>query len=131
MRPVPAAIGAAVGGAVGVNLLLWLGGELAGGSFEFTQDGSTQRAAPVALVMLTALPLAAGMALAAALGRRSPRVLRVAQVLGSAAALATVARTFAADFDTASTVTLALGHVTVVVALVVGLQAVRARLHDP
>lgn len=128
MRPVPSAIGAAVVGAVGVNLLLWLGGVLAGGSFKFTQGGSTQRAAPVALVLLTAVPLAAGMALAAALGRRSPSIMRIGQVLGSAAALATVTRTFAADFDTASTVALTLGHVTVAVALIVGLEAVRARV---
>lgn len=128
MRSVPAAIGTAVVGAVGANLLLWLGGEVAGGSFEFTEGGSTRRAAPVALVLLTAVPLTAGMALAAVLGRRWPSILRIAQVIGSALALVTVTRTLAADLDAVSTATLTFGHVTVVVAVVLGLEAVRTHL---
>jgi hypothetical protein len=113
--------------AVLANLVLWLLGLVAGGSFEFTDDGEVVSAAPEGVVFLSAVPLAAGMGLAWLLSLQWIGVLRLAQVVGSVAAVATIAMTFATDFDTASTVSLSLAHLMLVPIILIGLELIRRR----
>lgn len=54
-------------------------------------------------------------------------MIRIAQVVGVIAPLGTIAMTIAADFDTASTVTLALMHVVIALVVPVGLEGMRRR----
>lgn len=124
----PSLIAAAVVAAVGINLVLWLAGVVAGGSFEFTDGDETFSAAPGGVVLFTAVPLAVGMTLTAMLARRWITTIRIGQVIGSILAVGTIAMTLDADFDTASTVTLSLTHVTLAPVLVIGLEAIRRRL---
>lgn len=123
----PTVIAVTVLAAAAVNVLIWAIGALAGGSFEFTESGTIQSAAPGGVIFLTAVPLTVGMTVAAVLALRLPGVIRLAQVVGSAAALSTIGMTLAADFDGVSTLALALTHVAIVPFLVVGLEAIRRR----
>ncbi len=120
---------AVVGGvvvAVLANLVLWVIGELAGGSFETTDaDGQVMDVAPGGAVVLTTVPLFVGLTVAVLASYLWVGVLRVAEVVGAVAALGTIALTVAADFDTASTITLSLMHVTLVPVMIVALEGVR------
>ncbi|MGX1808290.1 DUF6069 family protein [Nocardia sp. NPDC055321] len=124
----PVAVFGAVAGAVVANLIAWGIGALAGGSFETTMDGQSQSVAPGGIVTLTVVPLLAGLALAALLSYRWVGVLRLAAVVGSLLAVGTIALTVAADFDTASTIALAVTHLTLVPALVIATEGVRRKL---
>lgn len=124
-RDVVAIISATVAGAVAVNLVIWAIGELAGGSFEFTADGTVESAAPGGVVFLTAVPLAAGMIVTAIAARWWSSVVTVAQVVGSLLAVATIALTVTADFDAESTVALSVMHLALVPFLVIGLGSLR------
>lgn len=126
----PRIIGLAVVAAVAANVVIWLAGVVAGGSFEYTDGGEVLSAAPGGVVVLTAVPLAVGLALTALVARWWLPAVRVAQVVGSALALLTIAGTLAADFDGASTVALSLSHVALVPFLVVALEAIRLRILD-
>jgi hypothetical protein len=123
-------VGLSVVTAVAVNVLIWAVGALAGGDFEYTDGDATLSAAPGGVIMLTAVPLAVGMGLAALLAPRWPAVVRVAQVVGSALALVTIGGTIASDFDGVSTVALALTHVAIVPVLVIGFEVLRERMLD-
>lgn len=111
--------------ALAVNLVLWLIGLAAGGSYELTDSGTTMAVAPGGVVMLTVVPVLIGTALAAIISKWWLPVIRVAQVVGVVAPLGTIAMTIAADFDTVSTVTLSLMHVAIAVVLPLGLEAMR------
>ena len=114
-----------VGASLLANLVLWLVGLAAGGSFELTDAGTTMAVAPGGVVMLTVVPIAVGMGLAALISLRWLGVIRIAQVVGVLAPLGTIAMTVDADFDAASTVTLALMHVVIAVVVPVGLESMR------
>lgn len=122
------AVVATVLAALLVNLVIWVVGAAAGGSFQFTDGAVTQSAAPAGVVLLTVVPLLIGMVLAALLSFRWLGVIRVAQVVAPALALLTVAPTFMAGFDGTSTAALALMHVAIAVVVVIGLEAMRRRL---
>ncbi|MGW0023061.1 DUF6069 family protein [Rhodococcus sp. NPDC003383] len=121
----PVVVVAAVAGALVLNLVLWLIGLAAGGSFEHTDAGATVSAAPGGVVLMTVVPLGIGLAVAVLLGLWWRGFLRIAQVVGALLPLATIAGTLSADFDTASTVTLTLMHVVIAVVAVVALEKVR------
>ncbi|CAM2839126.1 DUF6069 family protein [Skermania piniformis] len=124
------ALGIVVLGAIGVglaaNLLLWVIGLLAGGDFE-TDDGQGGRVtvAPAGVVMLTVVPLLVGLTVAGLIAFTWPPIIRIAQAVAVVAALGTIVFTVQADFDTASTITLALMHVVLVPVSVLALERLR------
>ncbi|MEV7123921.1 DUF6069 family protein [Kitasatospora griseola] len=126
-----AVIAGAVAAALTVNLVLWLVGLGLGGSFRFTEaDGSLHTTtAPQGVITMTVLPMSAGLALAALLAAAGKRraVLRSAQVVGAGAALATTPETFAAGFDTPSTIALTGMHVVIAALVLLALEALARR----
>nr|WP_296773922.1 DUF6069 family protein [Rhodococcus sp. (in: high G+C Gram-positive bacteria)] len=106
-----------------VNLVLWLIGLAAGATFELTDAGTTMAVAPGGVVMLTVVPMMVGMGIAALVSLRWLPIVRIAQVIGFVAPLATIAMTVAADFDAASTAALSLMHVVIAVVVPAGLEA--------
>ncbi|GAA5098963.1 DUF6069 family protein [Nocardia iowensis] len=124
----PVAIIGSVAVAVVVNLAVWLLGEAAGGSFEVVEKGVTNYVGGVGVILSSAVPLLIGMTLAALISYRWVGVLRVAQVVGSVLAIATIGLTVSAAFDTASTVALSVMHVVLAPVLVIGLEAMRRGL---
>lgn len=116
----------AVGSALITNVLLWLVGLLLGGTFEAPDgSGGTDSAAPGGVIVMTVLPLAVGLLVAGLIATRWSPVIRVAQVIGSIAALGTIFATVAAGFDTVSMVMLSLMHVVLVPVLVYALERMR------
>lgn len=124
----PWAVAATVIGALVPNLVIWLLGLAAGGSFEMTDAGTTSSVAPGGVVILTVVPTLIGMTLAALISLKWVAVIRPAEVIGALLPLATIALTVQADFDTASTIALAAMHVVIAVVIVVGLEAMRRPL---
>lgn len=124
----PVAIIGSVAVAVVVNLAVWLLGEAAGGSFEVVEKGVTNYVGGVGVILSSAVPLLIGMTLAALISYRWVGVLRVAQVVGSVLAIATIGLTVSAAFDGASTVALSVMHVVLAPVLVIGLEAMRRGL---
>ncbi|MEV0250396.1 DUF6069 family protein [Nocardia sp. NPDC050712] len=124
----PVAVLGATGAALLANLIVWLLGAAAGGSFEMTTDGVTASVAPGGIIMLTVVPLLIGLTVAALVSYKWVGVLRVAAVVGSALAVATIGLTVAADFDTASTIALSITHLTLVPAIVVATEGLRRKL---
>ncbi|MBF6240929.1 DUF6069 family protein [Nocardia otitidiscaviarum] len=124
----PVAVLGAIIGAVLVNLVVWLIGAAAGGSFEMTNEGVTQSVAPGGIVILTVVPMLVGLTAAALLSYKWVGVLRTAAVIGSLLAVATIALTVDADFDTASTIALSITHLTLVPALVIATEGMRRKL---
>ncbi|WP_107654019.1 DUF6069 family protein [Nocardia suismassiliense] len=125
-RPV-AVLGSAVV-AVAVNLVVWLIGKAAGGSFEVVDKGVTTYIGGGTVIMSSAVPLLIGMTLAALLSYRWVGVLRVAQVVGSVLAVATIGLTVSAGLDAATTVALSVMHLVLAPVIIVGLEALRRGL---
>lgn len=124
----PAAVVGTVVVALVVNLVLWLIGLAAGGSFEVLDGDKMMAVAPGGVIMLTVVPALVGLTAAALLSYRWPVMIRVAQVVGPLLALGTIAMTIDADFDAASTVALAAMHVALAGAVFVGLEGLRRKL---
>jgi small-conductance mechanosensitive channel len=121
----PKAIAFTIVGALVLNVIIWLIGKAAGGSFEFFQDGKMNSAAPGGVIMLTVVPTLIGMTVAALLVPYWSSVIRVAQVIGPVLALATIYLTIDAAFDGASTVALSAMHVILAIAIFVGLESMQ------
>ncbi|WP_327150121.1 DUF6069 family protein [Nocardia sp. NBC_01329] len=124
----PVAVFGAIGAALLANLVVWLIGAAAGGTFETADAGQAQSVAPGGIIMMTVVPMLIGLGAAALLSYRWIGVLRVAAVTGSALAVATIGGTVGADFDTASTVALSITHLTLVPAIVVATEGLRRKL---
>nr|WP_194817178.1 DUF6069 family protein [Nocardia sp. XZ_19_385] len=124
----PVAVFGAIGAALLANVLVWLIGAAAGGTFEMTDAGQTASVAPGGIIVLTIVPLLIGLGAAALLSYKWVGVLRVAAVVGSVLAVGTIAMTISADFDTASTIALSVTHLTLVPALVVATEGLRRKL---
>jgi hypothetical protein len=124
----PVALFGAIAAAVLTNLVVWLIGLAAGGTFEMTDAGRVQSVAPGGIIMLTVVPMLIGLGAAVLLSYKWIGVLRVAAVIGSVLAVATIAMTVGADFDTASTIALSITHLTLVPALVVATEGLRRKL---
>ncbi|WP_343930606.1 DUF6069 family protein [Tsukamurella strandjordii] len=119
----------AVAASLLANLVLWLVGLAAGGDFTMTDpEGVRASVAPGGVILMTVAPLAVGMTAAVLLSLLWAPVLRVAEVIGAAAALGTIAGTLSADFDGPSTVTLSLMHVVIAVVLVAALEGLYRRI---
>lgn len=124
----PAALFGAIGTALLANLVVWLIGAAAGGTFEVTDAGQVQSVAPGGIVIMTVVPMLIGLGAAVLLSYKWVGVLRLAAVIGSLIAVATIAMTVSADFDTASTIALSITHLTLVPALVVAAEGLRRKL---
>ena len=117
-------IAAAVGAAVLVNLILYGIGRAAGGTFHFTSPSGPAIVDGVTVAAFSALPLLIGLVAVAVLARLGDWVVRTALVVGPLLAVATIAlMTLPADFDTVSTLTLALCHLTLVPVIIVAIRA--------
>jgi hypothetical protein len=119
VRPIAVAILAA---AV-VNVAIYLAFSAAGATYENSVLG-----APVGVpnvLLMTIVPMLVGMLVVALASRRWPRLLTVGRWVGAALALATIAMTAAGGFATLAFVALALMHVVVAVAVLVGLGAIK------
>lgn len=126
----PVAVLGATAAAVVANLIVWAVAKAAGTSFEVV-DGGTVSEVPVSgIVFITAAPMLVGLTAAALLAYRWIGVLRLAEIVGSVLAVATIGLTLAAEFDTASTLALALMHLTLIPAIVLGLEGLRRHLLD-
>lgn len=118
----------AVAVAVIANLVIYALGRAAGGTFRFTGSGRAAEVDAVTVAGFTAIPLIAGLVLAATLARRWPGVITLGLVVAPALALGTILlMTLPVDLDTASTIALALCHVTLVPVTVAALLALRRR----
>ncbi|MFG1796801.1 DUF6069 family protein [Nocardia sp. NPDC049149] len=124
----PIAIVGSVIAAVVVNLIVWQLGEAAGGSFEVVDKGVTSYVGAGGVIFSSAVPLLIGMTLTALISYFWVGVLRVAQIVGSVLAVATIGLTVAATFDTATTIALSVMHLVLVPVLVIGLEALRRGL---
>lgn len=124
----PTAILGAAAAAVLLNLVIWLIGAAAGGSFEAVSGNEIKDAAPGGVILMSAAPVLIGLTAAALLAYRWVGVLRVAAVVGSVLSVATIALTVAADFDGTSTIALSVMHLALVPVLVVGLEGLRRKL---
>ena len=102
--------------AVVANLTVYGVGRAAGGSFEFTSAaGRPSEVDALTVAGFTAVPLLLGLAAVALLRRFGSWVTRGALVVAPVLALGTIAvMTLPADFDTTSTVALALCHAILV-----------------
>lgn len=124
----PTAIVASVAVSVAVNLVVWLLGVAAGGSFETVDNGVTTQIGADTVIASAAVPLFTGMTLAALISYRWAGVLRVAQIVGGVLAVATIGLTVAAALDTTTTITLSVMHLVLAPVLIVGLEAMRRGL---
>ena len=124
----PVALFGAIVAALLANLVVWSIGAAAGGSFETTDAGEAQSVAPGGIIVLTVVPLLIGLGAAVLLSYKWIGVLRLAAVIGSVLAVATIGMTVSADFDTASTIALSITHLTLVPALVVATEGLRRKL---
>jgi hypothetical protein len=112
-RPVLVALGGLT--AVVVNLAVYGIGRAAGGSFRFTSAGAPAEVDAVTVAGFSAVPLLIGLTAVALLAPLGTWVTRAALVVGPLLAVGTIAlMTLPADFDAASTTTLALCHLTLV-----------------
>lgn len=124
----PVALAGAIGAALVANIVVWLIGAAAGGTFETTDAGRVQSVAPGGIITMTVVPMLIGLGAAILLSYRWVGVLRLAAVIGSVLAIGTIAMTVQADFDTASTIALSITHLTLVPALVVATEGLRRKL---
>ena len=125
-RSRPTVVAATVAAAVAVNLVVYTGGSAMGADFTFTSSGQATHVDALTVVGFTAVPLSIGLTAVALLCRRWPVVATLAMVVAPVLAVATVlVMTVPADFDTASTVTLALCHLTLAPLSVLGIRALR------
>lgn len=118
----------AVLSAVAANLVVFSVGRAAGGRYSFPRDGTVLQVDAATVAGFTAVPLLVGLALVALLGPRLAWVHRAALVVAPVLAVGTIGvMTLPAGFDTASTVALALCHLTLVPASVLAVLALRRR----
>lgn len=117
---------AAVVTAVVLNLLMYAIGRVAGGDFTFTRDGTTVAVDALTVAGFSAVPLGIGLAIVALTAPRMPWVTRVAVVVAPVLAFATIAiMTLPVDLHTASTLTLASCHLTLVPISVIAIRRLR------
>lgn len=117
MRELPRPAVVALSGVVAVvaNLVVYGAGRAAGGTFRFTSAGMPAEVDAVTVAGFSAVPLLIGLTAVALLAPLGSWVIRVASVVGPLLAVGTIlVMTVPADFDIASTATLAVCHVTLV-----------------
>lgn len=119
------ALGTAALGATVVNLVVLGIADLAGASLVLADQGAPYPITVGGVIFSSTVPLLVGAGLAVLLALWWPAVIRVAQVVGGGLALLSVAGPVLSQTDGATQFALAVMHVVVGVAVVLGLQAVR------
>ena len=126
--PAPLIIVIGVAAAVGVNLIIYALGVLAGGSFVFTSAYGPARVGAAVVAGFTAVPLTIGLVLTAIIGRWWRPVFTGAAVVASFLALSTIfVMTVPSDHDLVAKVTLGLCHVALVPVTLIVLAALSRR----
>jgi hypothetical protein len=121
-------IAAAVGAAVGINLILYAVGRAAGGTFRFTSSSGPAYVDGATVAGFSAVPLLVGLVAVALLSPLGGWVIRTALVVGPLLAIGTIAlMTVPTDLDVTSKVTLALCHVALVPVILVAVRALGRR----
>jgi uncharacterized protein DUF6069 len=116
-------VAAAAGSAIVTNLLLYAVGRAAGGTFRFTAASGPATVDAATVAGFSAVPLVLGLLAVALLARFGRWVTRAALVVGPVLAIGTIAvMTLPTDLDTASKVTLALCHLTLVPIIIVAVR---------
>lgn len=111
-----------------INLVIYGLGTLAGGTFDFTDNGTSYHVDALTLSGFTAIPIIVGLTVVALLSRWWHWVFPVGIVVALVASIGTIfTMTLPADLDTTSTVTLAIAHVMVGIVTVGGILGIRSR----
>ena len=119
------AVAGGTAAALALNLLLYALARAAGASLSLAQPTGPHVVGITDVAGTTVVPLLVGTGLAVLLSRWWRPVLRTAQVVGAAFALATIAGSPTSDTDTGTRLTLAAMHVVCAAAVVLVLQAAR------
>lgn len=123
-----ATVAAAVAAAVVTNLIIYLIGRLAGGSFEFTAGGQAAQVQALTVAGFSAAPLGVGLSLVTLLAPRLRWVVPAATVIAPLLAVVTIGiMTIPADLDSVSTVTLAACHLALAPISVLAIRTIGAR----
>jgi hypothetical protein len=121
-------LAAVLAGLLVANLAVYAIGRALGGTFTYPQNGTTVRVDPLAIAIMSLVPLGFGLGLVAVLSRRWPTVIRAARIVAPVLAVATVAvMTIPAGFDTTSAVSLAVMHLTTIPATLLALNTLHHR----
>jgi Family of unknown function (DUF6069) len=108
--------------ALAVNLLLYAVGRARGGQFTYAQNGAATTVDPLAITIMTVLPLATGLSLVAWLSPKWPALLTIAKLVAPVVAIGTIGlMTIPAHFDTTSTLFLATMHLALIPATLLAL----------
>ncbi|GIH03952.1 hypothetical protein Rhe02_20190 [Rhizocola hellebori] len=119
-----AVVSAALTGLLIANLAIYAAGRAFGGTFVYLQNATPVEVGPLAITIMSLVPLATGLAVIAALSRLWPAAIRVARIAGPTLAVATIGlMTVPAGFDTTSAVSLAVMHLTTIPATLIALNA--------
>jgi Family of unknown function (DUF6069) len=114
--------------AVAANLLVYTIGTILGGSFEFVSAAGPATVDALTVAGFTAIPLAAGLSLVAALGRRWRWVFPAALVIAPLLEIGSILiMTIPAGFDLISALTLAVCHLVLVPISLAAIVALRSR----
>lgn len=124
--------GALAAGVSVVGNLAVLGvAEVGDASLVVTDAGTAHDIAAGGVVVASLVPVVVGVALVALIALRWLGVVRLAQIVGGAFALLSVAGPLAADTDGGTSIALAAMHVVTGAAFVAGLELARRRLAAP
>jgi hypothetical protein len=108
--------------ALTLNLVLYAVGRARGGQFTYAQNGAATTVDPLAITIMTVLPLATGLSLVAWLSPKWPPLLTVAKFVVPVVAIGTIGlMTIPAHFDTTSTLFLATMHLALIPATLLAL----------
>jgi len=97
-------------------------GRARGGQFTYAQNGAATTVDPLAITIMTVLPLATGLSLVAWLSPKWPALLTIAKLVAPVVAIGTIGlMTIPAHFDTTSTLFLATMHLALIPATLLAL----------
>lgn len=122
------AVAFATVGAVVVSVVVWALFNAFGASFDVMDGGTVHAVGLSGVAMSAGIPVLIGVTLAALLSYFRVGIIRVAQVIGAALPLVTIAGSLSADTDVATKLGLALMHVVVAGFVVAGLELMRRRI---
>lgn len=124
--PRAAIVALGVTAAVVLNLAVYAIGRAAGATYRFTSRGEPAEVDALTVAGFSAFPLLIGLTAVALLAPRAGWVSTAALIAGPALAVVTVPlMTVPADFDTASTVALAMCHLMLVPVIVIAVLRMR------
>lgn len=108
-----------------VNLVVLAIGGAFGATYDYVNAGEPGQVTVIGVIVSSVVPLVIGTGLAAVIGRRWHTVLRIAQVVGAALAVLSVAGPLSLGTDTVTQGALTVMHLVLGVAVVAVLEAIR------